>query len=150
MPSRHNSTIKPVKDYFLNGPIPPEDLAFLDFVESYFEKGIIDTVLDVHFMLETIILNGAPKWWPGSAAEFEEEFNSQYQERIRDLDTNSDLIQEAAQAEVKAQRLSPLPENPTKGQLENFLAQGRKRLEQSFAVELLLDMWINAIEKKEE
>jgi hypothetical protein len=67
---------------------------------------------------------------------------------IFDIDKNSELICTAAGAEVQAKRLSPLPdEGETKEQVESYLAQGIKRLLQTFAVKLLLDMWTEAIEK---
>ncbi len=144
IPSQHNSTVKPVKDYLIHGPIPVEDLAFLDFVESYLEKGIVATVLDVHFMLETTSLNGAPQWWQGNVAEFEAKFHDQYLRMLRDINKDSDIVRSAAQAEVEAKRIQPLAEDATGEKVQNFLAQGMNRLAQTCAVELLLDLWVDA------
>jgi hypothetical protein len=116
-----------------------EDLAYLDFVARPTE---LDRILAVHFMLETVCVHGAQKWWKGSISEFEKDFHERSHRMIFDLDKNSELVWNAAGAEVKAQRLSPLPdENETKEQIETYLAQGIKRLHQTFSVELLLDMW---------
>ena len=144
-PSQLNLFIKPVGEYLINGPIPAEDLAFLDFIDAYLEMGKGDTILDVHFMLERVSTKGAPDWWKGSIAQFEEEFHYRYQKRIDGLDKNLDTIWNAAQDEVNAGRLSPLPDIETKEQLEQSLSQGKKRLEQAYAVELLLDMWVEAL-----
>ena len=145
--STQQNSIKPVRDYLINGPIPPEDLAYLDFVAGPIE---LDRILTVHFMLETISVHGAPKWWKGGTSEFEEEFHEQYQRMIFDIDKNSELVWNAAGAEVQAKRLSSLPDKgETKEQIETYITQGTKRLRQTFAVELLLDMWAEASEKDE-
>ena len=144
--TQQNSTIRPVRDYLINGPIPPEDLYLLDFVESYLDMGIIDMILDVHFMLETVCSNGAPKWWKGSVVEFEEEFHDQYQGMINNINEDSEAVWMACDDEVRAKRLSPLLEGSTKEQVKIYLAQGRKLLQQTYAVELLLDMWVEARE----
>ena len=144
-PTQFHLFIKPVEYYLINGPIPAADLMYLDFLESYLNAGIIDTTLDVHFMLESISINGAPEWWKGSVAEFEEEFHEQYQRRISDLNKDPDFVWEAAYEEVKAKRLSPLPEDSTKEQVKNFLDQGKRLLQQTYAVELLMDMWCEAM-----
>ena len=48
-----------------------------------------------------------------------------------DIDKNSELVAKASEAEVKAKQLPPLPNaGETKEQVETFLAQGTKRLQQ--------------------
>jgi hypothetical protein len=144
-PNQQNPIIKPVGDYLINGPIPPEDLAYLDFVAEPTE---LDRILTVHFMLETISVHGAPKWWKGSISEFEKEFHERYQRMMFDIDKNSELVWNAGRAEVQARRLASLPdEGETKEQVETYLTQGLKRLRQTFAVELLLEMWEEGSER---
>ncbi len=137
--------VKPVQDYLINGPMPPEDLAYLDFVVEPIE---LYRIITVHFMLETISVYGAPIWWKGSFSEFEKEFHERYQKMISDLDKNSELVWNAAGAEVQAKRLSPLPdEGETEEQVETYLAQGIKGFQQTFAVELLLEVWNEGSER---
>jgi hypothetical protein len=124
--TQQSSIIKPARDYLINGPISAEELPYLDFVAKPTD---LDRILAVHFMLETFCTHGAPEWWKGSISEFEEEFHKRYKRMISGLDKNSELVWNAAGAEVKAQRLSPLPgEGGTKEQVETYLAQGIKRL----------------------
>ena len=142
MPNQQEPIIKPVEDYLINGPIPPEDLAFLDFVARPTD---LDRTLAVHFMLEKISVDGAPEWWKGSISGFEKEFHEGYQRMISSLDVNSELVLNATEAEIQSGRLSPLSdEGDTKEQVDAYLAQGIRRVLQTFAVELLLDMWAEA------
>jgi hypothetical protein len=145
-----NSLIKPVEEYLVNGPIPAYSLAYLDFVENYLENGIADSQLDIQFMLESISIHGMPKWWKGSIAQFEREFHDQYQRRINDIKKHPEMVWRAAEAEVQAKRLLLLPDNETDEQLKIFLEQGKQHLQQAFAVELLLDMWVEEHEKDED
>ena len=94
----------------------------LVFVPTYIGMGFLNSWLPVHLMLETVTLEGKPEWWEGSVAEFEEKFHDEYQLMTRDLDINSDFVWMAAEEEVKARRLLPLPEHTTKEQVENFKA----------------------------
>ncbi len=69
--------VKPVSDYLLNGPIPADELMDIDFLDQYVGN-VVDTRLDIHFMLEHTCDHGAPKWWQGTGTEFEGEFHKQY------------------------------------------------------------------------
>lgn len=144
--TQNNPTIKPVESYLINGPIPPDGLAHLDIVQVYVDH--VGSTLSIHFMFESISIHGKPEWWKGSIAEFNAEFHEQYQIMLRDIDKDSEIVWSAAQDEVQAKRLSPLLEDATKEQVEDFLHQGMKRLEQTLAVELLLTMWAEAREKE--
>ncbi len=127
----------------LNGPIPAENLADLKFVQSYVGDGPVDCAYDVQLMLEYTCERGAPKWWGGTVAEFEKEFDDRYhscQAQNSQLDLNFD--RQAADAEVEARRLTPLPKNASRNQVKEFLRCGKRRRNQIFAVELLLDMWM--------
>ena len=136
--------IKPVSEYLLNGPIPAEDLMYLDFLSTYLDQGIADSILAIHFMLEHVCIHGAPKWWEGTVTEFEQEFHERYHHLLNDVDLDSDYVWQAAQTEVIEGRLLPLPEDAPHEQIIEFLSHGKRRRDQSWAVELLLDMWVEA------
>jgi len=115
-------TIKPIAEYLMNGPIPADDLAYLDFIGTYLDCGIAGTILDVHFILEYTCDHGAPRWWKGTVTEFEESFHNNYHLLEDKMDSDSDFIRQAAELEVREQRSAPLPYDATKEQQINFLA----------------------------
>jgi hypothetical protein len=134
--------VQPISEYLVNGPIPADELMDLDSLESYLERGIIDSRLAIHFMLEYVSVHGAPEWWKRTVAEFEKEFHEQHRRNMRPLKLNSNLVWNAAYAEVEAGRLPPYPEDATDEQTQEFLSHGMKRVSQVWAVELLLDIQI--------
>lgn len=140
--------IKPVEEYLINGPIPADDLIVLDFLGIYLEYDIIDTLLDIQFMLEDISIHGAPKWWKGTVSEFEWEFHEQHHSSINKLELNSDVVWHAAYAEVRQGRLSDLSEDATIEQTKEFLSHGLRRVRQTWAVETLMIMWVIAKENE--
>jgi hypothetical protein len=137
--------VKPVEEYLINGPIPAEDLIYLDFLKIYIEYGIVDTELDICFMLEHVSTHGAPGWWKGTVSEFEQEFHQQYHQ-IVDKKWKEDVAWRTAYDEVNGGRLLPKSEDAPDEQVEKFLAHGIKRRDQVWAVELLLNMWVEAKE----
>ncbi len=75
------SSVKPVMEYLVNGPIPVDELQDIKYLDLYIERGVVDTLLDIQFMLEHVCVYGAPKWWKGTVPEFEKEFHRQYHQR---------------------------------------------------------------------
>lgn len=72
--------VKPVAEYLINGPIPADELMDIDFLDDYVGS-VVDTRLDIHFMLEHVSVHGAPQWWEGTVPEFEQEFHRLYYQR---------------------------------------------------------------------
>lgn len=137
---------KPIAEYLVDGPIPPDELMYIDFLDEYVES-LVDTRLDIHFMLEHVGVHGAPKWWKGTVAEFEAEFHQRYHHPISiDKKWEEEAIWRAAYAEVKAGRLTEILEGAEDEQVNEFLAQGQRRINQLWAVELLMLMWGEARE----
>jgi hypothetical protein len=145
----NNLIKKPVSDYLINGPIPADSLANQEIAEICIDEGVADSELDIHFMLERICVHGTPGWWQGSITDFEQKFHDNYQREIEDLNSDSQhiiqMILDASWAEVEEGRLEPLSEVATTDEAEIFLAQGRKRLEQLFALETIFTLWIKTV-----
>ncbi len=142
--AQQDNSVKPVCEYLVNGPMPASDLMYMSFLRNYLDMGLIDTILDIHFMLQSICENGSPRWWKGSVAEFEQEFDTIYQQMFQDVTKYDDIVWQAAQHEVEEGNIAPLPEDETDDEREKYLTQGMKRLHQIWAVELLMNMWVNA------
>jgi|GEM_PF-3428445 len=99
-------------------------------------------------MLEHVSVHGAPKWWKGTVTEFEAEFYQRYHYSISiDKKWEEKAIWRAAFAEVEAGRLAEILEGAEDEHVNEFLAQGQKRINQLWAVELLMSMWVEAREK---
>lgn len=141
-------TIRPVAEYLVHGPIPAPELMDIDFLDIYVGS-VVDTRLDIHFMLERVSVHGAPTWWHGTVPEFEQKFHAQYHQDIQVNEQQViDATWQAASKEAQAGRTAPLPDDPTDDQVEAFLSQGRKRRNQVQAVETLMEMWVeNHVEK---
>lgn len=147
--SPNNLIKKPVADYLINGPIPADSLAYQYVAQICMDEGVADSELDIHFMLERICVHGVPGWWQGSITDFELKFHDNYQREIEGLNSDSQHIQQmildASWAEVEEGRLEPLSEDAAMDEAEIFLAQGRKRLEQLFALETIFNLWIKTV-----
>jgi len=138
---RDELPVKPVEEYLVNGPVPADQLMDLDFLEVYVEY-VVDSRYDIHFMLERISTHGAPEWWEGTVAEFEAEFHKQYHNHSKgDWKWESEATWRAAYEEVRAGRLADISEDAEDEQEDEFLAQGQRRRDQLWAVELLMNMW---------
>jgi len=144
-----NEKIKPVAEYLVNGPVPADELMVLDLLEQYVGS-VVDDRFEIHFMLEHVCVHGAPDWWQGTVAEFEAEFHKQYHNRNKgDWIWEEDANGRAAYAEVRAGRLAEIPDDAGDEQVGEFLAQGQRRRDQLWAVELLMEMWQEDRENKD-
>ncbi len=140
--------VKPVAEYLINGPIPADELMDIDFLDDYVGS-VVDTRLDIHFMLEHVSVHGAPQWWEGTVPEFEQEFHRLYYNRSKgDWKWESEATLRAASEEVRAGRIADIPKDTEDEQEDEFLAQGQRRRDQLWAVELLMNMWQEDREKK--
>lgn len=137
--------IRPVCKYFTEGPIPPDELMDMDLFDFYNSDGLFGDILDVHFMLFSICEHGAPKWWKGSVAEFELAFHEDYYgEMTKDITRDSETAWSGLRAEVKAGRLQRPDQDSTHEELYELLNKGIRHVLQVRAVELVMQMWVEA------